>query len=225
MIGVRCARVLAFVLCVCGTLHATTAQTVRLGPIATKTYTNPLGFSFAYPATWEAVPLAAAPMTPKRIATAKAEHDISKRIALCVDRDFQARGLPTVVGIFIFSVPFSCLGVGQSPIGDLKSFGVSFLNALGGKLDLTSSLGSPYTSGTHRAWAGLAHGGAKGRPDFRVTVEAACAILKRGVVCVAGASTEPDSVSGLANGIVTLDNDPPTVLVPPTAFAAAETGA
>jgi hypothetical protein len=187
------------------------AQTPEGAPQA---ITDPLGFSYTLPADWDVV--RAAPTLPdiKTQAEQNAASDDEKKGLACVAIAATARhGTPASV-VVIVELPFACFGqsLGEK---DLPGFAQGAAEGVKQSFDVSDPVTTDYKLGTHSLWIERAKGTPKGHPEAApYSVEIACTVLKKAAVCWMGMIASDTAQKVFEGGMVTLENDPPTALVP-----------
>ncbi|WP_263356535.1 hypothetical protein [Acidicapsa ligni] len=185
---------------------------------ATTLYMSDMGFTYGYPSGWELVDTKPLLPAAQSQAQANAADDPEKRGAACAQIGFLARhGSPGSV-ILSLSMPFECFGSrftqDQLPgVGEGMSLGIK------SNFDITTSIKNTYKLGKHDMWIERAKGASKGHPEAIYTIETACAILDRGMVCLLGMVKDDAALHLFEQGQVSLEGDPPSALVPANIFA------
>jgi hypothetical protein len=181
------------------------------------TYSNPLGFSYVLPADWEAVDSRAAMPEVKEKTTPSGNAQTEKKGVACTQLDLTARhGDPRSV-IDEVVLPLNCAGQPLTP-NDLPGLGAGATEGIKQNFDAGDSQVATYTLGTHRLWAERVQGALKGQPDKHFTIEISCALLSKAAVCWMAMAADTASLAVFENAAVTLDDDPPSALVPAAVF-------
>jgi hypothetical protein len=183
----------------------------------TRTYSNPLGFSYAIPSDWEVVD--SQPELPgvKEKTTLSGTGQTKKEGAACTQLNLTARhGDPRSV-IDQIALPFDCYGR-QLTQDDLPGFGAGVTAGIKQNFDTGDPQAATYTLGTHRLWAERVHGAPKGQPDKHYIIEIGCALLSKAAVCWMTMAADSASLAIFEHGDVTLEGDSPAPLVPAVTF-------
>jgi hypothetical protein len=177
-----------------------------------------LGFSYKLPADWQVAPshstLPAAKQNAEK--TAKSPGEILS--VACAQPVLSAQhGKPASV-IVVVALPFSCYG---QPIDakSLPGFAAGVSDGLKQNFEISDPVIGGYTLGTHRFWIERAVGIPATHPQSEYTLEIACTVLKKSAVCWMALAADADGLRDFENSVVTLDGEPPLVLVPINAFA------
>jgi hypothetical protein len=208
------ARSFFVLLAFCGTpLLAQTPLPVR----AAQTHSSDIGFSYSLPLDWEIVDTK--PMLPvvkqQQAETASSENE--KKGIACAQIDMMARyGNPSSV-IEAVTLPFGCFGQEFSD-KDLPGIASGVSKSLKKFFILANPVYGAYKVGTHSFWIERANGGFISHPETKRTVEMACTVLKKGMVCWMAIATDQESLETFERGAVTLDGEAEKRLVPADAL-------
>lgn len=184
----------------------------------TRTYTNDVGFSYTFPAEWDVVNMSSTLPQAQQQAQQQASNDQEKQGIGCTQVGLSAHyGDPasTVVAVVL---PFACLG-SEMTDKDLPGIGSGALEGVRQNFDLSEPLYGSYSLGSHSMWIERITGTLKEHADVQYTVETVCSILKKGAVCWMAIAADPASLAGFERGVVVLDGEAPSMLVPSSAFA------
>jgi len=184
-------------------------------------YKSDLGFSYGYPSDWEVVDTK--PMMPslKLQEEQKATNDMEKRGAACTQIGLLAKhGNPASI-LMTMALPYDCYGT-HFAASDLPGFGTGVSSGLKQSFDIKDERYSAYKSGSHNLWIERAKGTAKKAPDEPYTIETVCVLLDKGAVCWLGMVKDDAGLKIFEQGLVTLEGDAPTALVPASAFSDAK---
>ncbi|MGA3160267.1 MAG: hypothetical protein ABSC77_03545 [Terracidiphilus sp.] len=182
-------------------------------PSDTLTHSSDLGFSYSIPADWEVVETTK-PMLPEAAQqVARNFGNEAAKMAACLQLPLTAHhGNPpstiAVAGLF-----FDCVGHTYTT-QDLPSVASDVSDNLKNNLQIANPVSSTYTLGTHSVWIQRVSGSLIGHPEINRTMETVCSTLKKGVVCWMILATDNDALQTFENGMVTLDDDAATALVP-----------
>lgn len=210
--------VLLSVSSVVGFGQAQVSQSDNSAPEAT-VYKSDMGFSYAYPTVWELVDTK--PMLPAAQLNAqdKATSDPEKRGAACAQVGFLVRhGAPASV-IMSLALPSDCFGqhFAQS---DLPSVGEGMSQGLKKNFNIVDSTYSAYKLGAHNVWVERAKGTPQNQPQPVYTIETACTIVEKGMVCLLTLAADADALSTFETGRIAFEGDDPLPLVPTGTFEA-----
>ncbi|MFP5236716.1 MAG: hypothetical protein ACLGSD_12515 [Acidobacteriota bacterium] len=183
-------------------------------PPASRTFHNPLGFSYAIPPDWETVDYSA---QAKEQARQGATTEDAKKGLQCVQMGLMARhGSPSSVIVEV-ALPFECFGQTMTN-ADLPGFAAGASQGLRQNFDLGAPTLGEYTLGKHDFWIERASGTMKQNPSATYTVEIACTVAQKAAVCWMTMAADPLALSAFESGMVSLDGEPPAPLVPGNAF-------
>jgi hypothetical protein len=179
-----------------------------------------VGFHYDPPPGWTAL----ATKPPSQPANAAAPDAEPRKGTACLQVSLTAEhtgehGAPASV-IVVAGLPFACYGEMMSA-SDLAAWGASVSDELKQTFDITGPVTGSYALGNHPFWVERARGNPKGHPEVAYTVEIACTLLKKGAVCWMATAADADSLKAFEQAPVDLEGDPPTALVPDSAFAKA----
>jgi hypothetical protein len=180
-----------------------------------------LGFTYSYPTDWELVDtkpmIPAARLQEKDKATSEPE----KKAADCVQIGLLLRhGTPGSV-LMSVALPFDCFGATVAAT-DLPGFGEGVAVGMAREYEMKNPQYGAFKLGTQNLWIERAEGTSKAHPEFHRTVETVCALLKKGAVCWIGMVQDDAAMKIFESGLVTLEGEAPTPLVPADAFSAAK---
>ncbi len=194
------------------------AQAPASAPPATRTLASDIGFSYTLPADWEVVDLSSSLPAAQQQAQQKADSDEVKRGVACLQIVLNAHhGSPgsTVVAM---ALPSACVGA-EATEKDLANFATAASQSTQQYFDVGEPVLGAYSLGSHSVKIARARGNPKGHPEVQYTVETVCTLLKKGAVCWMAMAADDAALATFEQGSVTLDNEPPTVLVPADVFA------
>jgi hypothetical protein len=176
-------------------------------------HTSDLGFSYSIPSDWEVVETTK-PMLPSLLQKAAREYgNEAEKMAACLQFPLTAQhGNPTSA-IVVAGVSFDCVGHPYTT-QDLPSFASEASDNLKKNLQIANPVSNTYTLGTHSLWIQRVSGSLIGHPEIKRTLETVCGILKKGAVCWVTMATDDAALQTFENGMVTLDGEDPTALVP-----------
>lgn len=217
------ARIITVLLVFCVTCLA--AQTPDGSPASpapvpvrvAQTHSSDIGFSYSLPLDWEVVDTK--PMLPvmREQVTKNATSDGEKKGIACAQIDLLAKyGDPPSV-IEALTIPFDCLGQHFTD-KDLSSLASGMAEGLKKTFNITDPVYGAYTLGAHSVWIERASGSFISHPEFKRTLETACTILKKGVVCWMAIAADVGALQTFEYGAVTLEGEESPALVPATAL-------
>jgi len=180
-------------------------------------HSSDLGFTYAIPSDWQVVDASATLPTVQQQVTQNASSDEEKKGISCVQVALTARhGDPASV-IVVMALPFACFQQEMTE-KDLPGFATGASEGLKQILDIADASNASYALGSHNVWIERAKGTAKANPEAHFSVETACTLLKKAAVCWMTTAADDAALQTFEHGAVTLDQESPTALVPPTAF-------
>lgn len=184
---------------------------------ATRTYSNPLGFSYAFPAVWEVVDHSATLAQVQQQVQQQAGDDQERRGASCIQIALSARyGMPAS-SVATLVLPFDCLGA-EMRESDLPGMAAGAIEGLRQSMNLGEPATGSYQLGSHKAWIERLQGSIKGDMAAQYTIESVCTLVKKAAVCWTVIAADDPALGTFEQGAVTLDQDQARALVPPDAF-------
>lgn len=175
------------------------------------------GFTYRLPPDWLAAPERSVLPTAKQSAEQSAKKPDQVLGIACAQPVFTAgRGKPPSV-IVVVALPFSCYGQAITA-KNLSGFAAGVSDGLRQNFIVSGPAIGSYTLGTHNFWIERAVGVPKNRPQSAYTVEIACTVLKRTVVCWMILANDASALRDFEHSLVSLDGEPPLALVPIDAF-------
>jgi hypothetical protein len=187
------------------------------GAPATRTYSDPLGFSYVLPGDWEVFD--AQPSSPpvQQQAAPNLAGEGEKKGMACLQVGLTTRhGDPGSVIVQV-ALPFDCFGRKLTD-GDIPGFGAGVTEGIKQNFESSDSQVARYMLGSHSLWVERVHGAPKGLPDKHFTVEISCALLSKAAVCWMAITADSASLTVFEHGAVTLEGDSPEPLVPAGTF-------
>jgi hypothetical protein len=181
--------------------------------VTAQAHTSDLGFSYSIPSDWEVVE-STKPMLPNALQQAARNYgNEAAKLAACLQLPLTARhGNPTS-NIVVAGVSFECVGHPYTT-QDLPAVASKASENLKKNLEIVNPVNTTYTLGTHSLWAQRVSGSLIGHPEIKRTLETVCGTLKRGVVCWMILATDDSALQTFESGMVTLDGEDATALVP-----------
>ncbi|MGB8259690.1 MAG: hypothetical protein WCE75_05045 [Terracidiphilus sp.] len=184
---------------------------------ATRAYSSPLGFSYSFPADWQVVDMSATLPDAQKQAQQKAASEDEKRGAACIQIALSARHGSPVSTVVALVLPFACLG-SEMTEKDLPGMASGAIDGISPNFNLGEPVFGSYSLGRHSLFIERVSASLKGNMGAQFTIESVCTLVEKGAVCwMAMAATDPD-LAVFEHGLVTLDKEPPTALVPADAF-------
>jgi hypothetical protein len=122
---------------------------------------------------------------------------------------------PSVIEAVV--IPFDCFGQ-RFTDKDLASLASGVAKGLNKTFNIIDPVYGAYTLGTHSVWIERATGSFISHPEAKRTLETACTILKKGVVCWIAIAADVEARQTFENGAVTLEGEESPALVPATAL-------
>jgi hypothetical protein len=210
-------RRIAVLLVLAGAPLVVEAQTSVPAAAQTRTYTNDVGFSYTFPADWDVVDMEPTLPAAQQQAQQQASSDQEKRGIGCTQMGLSARYGDPVSTVVAVVLPFACLGSAMTE-KDLSGMGAGALEGVGQNFDLTQPVYGSYSLGSHPVWIERVNGALKDRPDAQYEIETVCSILKKGAVCWMAIAPDDSALASFEHGMVVLDDEAPSALVPASAF-------
>jgi hypothetical protein len=147
---------------------------------ASRTYTNPLGFSYSIPGDWDVLDSTASVANAKQKASATAKSEDEKKSISCVQAGLTARHQGSVIVEVL--LPFDCYGSVLAE-SELSNFGGGVANGIQNTFTVTSPTTNIYALGTHHVWIERSHATPKDDASRQYTLEIACTLLQKAAVC------------------------------------------
>jgi hypothetical protein len=211
------------IFCVCqlpAQTPASSAVAQASAPVrVAQTHTSDFGYSYSLPLDWEVVDTK--PMVPviKQQEIEKVTSEGEKKGIACSQFDLMAKyGNPASV-IVVVALPHGCF---ERPLTekDLSELAMGVSIGLKKKFKIADPVYGAYKIGSHSLWTERAAGTLIDHPEIKRTVETACSVLKKGVVCWMTMAADPESLQTFERGAVMLDGESAAPLVPDNAFQA-----
>jgi hypothetical protein len=174
-------------------------------------------FSYTYPSNWEVVD--AKPVMPavRQKVEEDATSDSEKIAAECTQLALVLREPTLKSSIVVVALPFACVAPAVNE-SDLPAVAAGVAQGIKKGFDVSNPVYGAYKLGKHSFWAERAQATSKNHPELTFTLETACTMLKKAMVCWMGFARNQDALSVLEGGQTSLESDPPSSLVPSTAF-------
>ncbi len=181
-------------------------------PVDAQSHTSDLGFSYNIPPDWDVVDTK--PMLPSVLQQAARDYgNEAAKMAACVQLPLTAHHGNPPSAIAVVGLSFDCMGHSFTA-QDLPGIANGVSEGLKKNIQILSPVNNTYTLGTHSMWIERASGSLIGHPEIKRTMETVCSVLKKGVVCWMTMAADDDALATFENGMVTLDGEDATVLVP-----------
>lgn len=179
-------------------------------------HASDLGFSYSLPPDWEVVDNK--PMLPNVLQEAARNYgNEAAKMAACVQLPLTAHhGNPTSA-IVVVGLSYDCVGHTYTT-QDLPGVASEASENLKKSIQIDNPVINTYTLGTHSMWIQRVSGSLIGHPETKRTIETVCGILKKGVVCWMTMAADDAALQIFENGMVTLDGEDATALVPADAL-------
>ncbi|HEV2135675.1 MAG TPA: hypothetical protein VGR47_15675 [Terracidiphilus sp.] len=175
------------------------------------------GFSYQLPPDWQVAPDQSALPAAKQNAEQSAKKPGQVLSVACAQVVLSAQhGKPPSV-VVVAALPFACYGQAMNA-KDLPHFATGISEGLKQNFDVSNVVYGNYKLGTHNFWIERAVGIPKSATGPAYTLEIACTVLKKSAVCWMTLANSAGSLRDFEHGLVTLDGEPPLVLVPIDAF-------
>jgi hypothetical protein len=193
------------------------APMLAQAPAAAAPPAEDLGFTYLVPAGWDAIDAQSTLPEVKKRQMETAKTDDEKKEIACVQVPVSARRGAPPSFLAAMALPFDCFGQIMTE-KDLPGFAEGSSEGPRAIFDFGDPVYGNYTMGSHSMWIERAKGNPKGHPEMPYTLEIACSLLKRAAVCWMTVAGDEQALKEFEGTAVTLDGDPFTALVPPTAF-------
>jgi hypothetical protein len=186
-------------------------------PPDAQAHTSDLGFSYSIPSDWEVVETSKA-MLPAALQQAARDYgNEAAKMAACLQLPLTAHHGSPPSAIAVVGLSFDCMGHSFTAT-DLPSIASGVSEGLKKNIQIVSPVISTYTLGSHSLWIERASGSLVGHPEIKRTMETVCGVLKKGVVCWMTLAADDAALQTFENGMVTLDGEDATPLVPADAL-------
>jgi len=175
-----------------------------------------LGFSYSIPSDWEMMDTP--PMLPAMLQKAARDYgNEAAKIAACLQLPLTAHHGNPPSAIAVVALSFDCVGhpFTAQDIPDIASRAAEGLTK---NIQIANPVNNTYTLGTHSMWIERASGSLVGHPEIKRTMETVCGILKKGAVCWVTVAADDAALQTFEQGMVTLDGEDATPLVPADAL-------
>jgi hypothetical protein len=182
-----------------------------------QTHSSDIGFSYSLPLDWKIVDTK--PMLPvvREQVTRDATSDAERKGAECAQIALLAKyGDPASV-IEALVIPYDCIGHHFTD-KDLATLASGMSEGLKKTFNITDPVYGAYTLGAHSVWIERATGSFISHPEYKRTLEIACTILKKGVVCWMAIAADAGALQTFEYGAVTLEGEEWPALVPADAL-------
>lgn len=179
---------------------------------------NGLGFQYVLPDDWQIVQTRELSTSSEQKRAAQQTPDAEEKKGIgCLQVVLTARhGDPPTV-VVVDALPFACYGQTLTN-SDLPGFGSGAAEGLKQAFDISSPIEASYRVADHKMWIERARALPKGKSGPRYTVEIACTLLQKGVVCWMAQAADEAGLHVFEESSVILDGMPAPALVPPDIF-------
>lgn len=175
------------------------------------------GVTYRLPTDWQVAPEQSILPAAKRNAEQSAKKPNEVLGIACAQVVFSAsRGKPPSV-VVVVALPFSCYGQAMTA-KNLSGFASGVSEGLKQNFDITDPVYGTYALGTHSFWVERAVGAPKNHAQTAYTLEIVCTVLKRTAACWLTLADDATALRDFEHSLVTLDGEPPVILVPIDAF-------
>ncbi|HEV2326906.1 MAG TPA: hypothetical protein VGS10_23410 [Terracidiphilus sp.] len=207
--GLACGLVCVLTLAIAAPLLAQTREAV----FDSEAY----GFTYRLPIDWQVAPEKTVLPAAKQNAEQSAKNPNEILGIACAQVVFSAnRGKPPSV-VVVVALPFSCYGQAMTA-KNLSGFASGVSEGLKQNFDITDPVYGTYALGTHSFWVERAVGAPKNHAQTAYTLEIVCTVLKRTAACWLTLADDATALRDFEHSLVTLDGEPPVILVPIDAF-------
>jgi len=180
-------------------------------------HSDAYGFTYRLPPRWHIAPEQSVLPAVKQSAEQSAKNPGQVLSIACAQVVFSAQqGKPPSV-IVVAAVPFTCYGQAMTA-QNLPGFAAGVSDGLKQDFNITQPVYGSYALGTHNFWIERAVGMTNSVPPSAYTVEMACTVLKKTAACWLGLVNEAAALRDFEDSVVSLDGEPPLMLVPVDAF-------
>lgn len=198
------------------------ALALAAAPVLAQTSTSSvnssaLGFSYKLPADWQVASAPSSLPAAKQSAEQSAKKPSEILGIACAQVALSARQSKSHSVVVVAALPFACYGQNMTS-QNLSGFSDGVTDGLKQNFNITDPVYGSYTLGTYKFWIERAIGIPQNHPQTEYTLEIACSILKKSAVCWMTLATGAGALRDFEHGLVTLDGEPPVVLVPLNAF-------
>lgn len=181
-------------------------------------HSNELGFAFSLPSDWEVTDTR--PMLPvvQQQIGKTATTDAEKKGVACVQLPLKATHGDPASSIVVVALDYDCFGQ-RFTDNDLPAFAGGVSSSMQKKWNIVNPVYGAYMLGSHSVWIEHATGNPLDHPETTRTLDVVCSLLKKGAVCWMAFAANDADLATFEHSLVTLDEDPPTALVPARALS------
>jgi hypothetical protein len=174
-------------------------------------------FSYTYPSDW--ITIDSKPIMPAlRMKVEDGDSSaMEKKGVDCTQVPLLLRSPQVGSSIVVVALPYACIGPVVTE-NDLPGAALGVSEGMKKNFDIADAAYGAYKLGKHGFWVERAHGTSKSHPETSLTLEIACTMLKKAMVCWMGFSKDQEALQVFESGQTSLEGDPPLALVPATAF-------
>ncbi len=174
-------------------------------------------FSYTYPSNWDVVDEKPVMPAVRQKVEEDATSDSEKIAAECTQLALDLREPTLKSSIVVVALPLACIAPAVNE-SNLPAVAAGVSEGIKKGFDVSSAASGAYKLGKHSFWVERAQATSKIHPDLAYTLETACTMLKKAMVCWMGFARNQDALNVLESGQTSLEGDPPFALVPSTAF-------
>jgi hypothetical protein len=174
-----------------------------------------LGFTFSYPAAWQVVNTEAIQATPDKQEGENSKSDPMSHAAQCSQNQNIIVSLPGKPPSLmqVMAIAYECTGLTLSE-KDLPVFALAVESRMTKRFLLRNPVFDSYNLGSRKVWIERARETTQESPELSVTVENACALLKKPAVCLTAFAGDEAALQVFEQSAVTLDGEASPGLVP-----------
>ncbi len=185
-------------------------------PSDAQVHARDLGFSYSIPADWDVVDTK--PTLPAALQQAARDYgNEAAKLAACLELPLTAHHGNPPSAIAVFGLSFDCMGH-KFTAADIPGIASDVTEGMKNSIQIVNPMINTYTLGTHSMWIQRASGSHISHPEIKRTMETVCSVLKKGVVCWMTMAADDAALQTFEQGVVTLDDDAATALVPADAL-------
>jgi hypothetical protein len=179
-------------------------------------HTSDLGFSYSLPSDWEVAETKT--MLPAVVQKAARDYgNEAAKMAACLQIPLTAHHGNPPSAIAVMGLSCDCVGHPYTA-ADIPSVASNVTDGMKKNVEIVTPVNNTYTLGTHSLWIQRGSGSLVGHPEINRTVETVCSVLKKGIVCWVTMAADDATLQTFEQGVVTLDDDAATALVPADAL-------
>jgi hypothetical protein len=180
-------------------------------------YTDDDGFSYTYPSNWTVIDTKPLAPAVKLHAEENASSSMEKQGAACTHLALLLSNTELQARIVVIALPYACVG-NVIKQGDLAAVASGISSGVKKSFLITYPEYQAYKLNSHDVWIERAQAKPITNPETSLTMETACTMLKKSLVCWIGLSGTEQGLRMMEEGKVTLDGEKSVTLVPSTIF-------